>query len=300
LTKTKGKIDVAPTGRSKCSLCGKQIRKGDQQYSGYQPGWQYHLACAAKDIPMGWDGNLARRAKSLLAKLPAAAPPPAPASLADPALVAGLRANPDDEAARKVFADALVARGDPWGEILALEQAGKRAAAAKLLKKHAAQVTGGFGLRRFTWTDGFIDEVEIDRRDPSQASSMLDDVCALPAAVLLRGLRLWLPVTDWLAKQISERAPALRKLSACLNQGSIFLGSNPAGLGKLELSRLEELEVFVEEEPRLAHSRRCSRRRRCPRCAGSRCSATRRPACTGAPRSSTRSSPRRWLAASAS
>jgi uncharacterized protein (TIGR02996 family) len=52
-------------------------------------------------------------------------------------LLAEILANPDDDGLRQVFGDALLERGDPRGELIALQLSGKNPArAAKLLEKH--------------------------------------------------------------------------------------------------------------------------------------------------------------------
>jgi uncharacterized protein (TIGR02996 family) len=76
-----------------------------------------------------------------VAELLAAAPPLARAPAADPEapLWAEIAAHPDDDAPRRVLADALLSRGDPRGELIALQCAGRaktRAREAKLVRQH--------------------------------------------------------------------------------------------------------------------------------------------------------------------
>jgi hypothetical protein len=231
------KLDVAGTGQSRCKGCGKQIPKGEHRFLGFYGSW-YHLACAAEQRPRGFDGALEKRAAKLLAANPPKAPAAAPR---DAELEAALRANPD-EATRRVFADALLARGDVWGEILALELAGKPADA--LFKKHAKKLMGGLPPKLFSWERGFIDEVVLEMRGVEYALQQLDDVCALPAAVLLRSLAVRIGATPELARRISERAPTLRKLLAWVSLGKVDC------LGDLALPKLEELRIYLQFQPR--------------------------------------------------
>jgi uncharacterized protein (TIGR02996 family) len=75
----------------------------------------------------------------------------------DAALEAAIIANPDDDAAYLVYADWLLARGDPRGDLIALQHADKPESAA-LLEQHLGDWLGisDLGRVRLTWRWGFI------------------------------------------------------------------------------------------------------------------------------------------------
>jgi uncharacterized protein (TIGR02996 family) len=105
---------------------------------------------------------LARRAAATRAKIPAPSEDVKP--LARPQrpedLLAAVYANPDDDAPRMVLADALIERGDPVGELIALQLRGKKAS----WKPHAKRWLGD--LHRFVYADfvmrrGFLAEATL-------------------------------------------------------------------------------------------------------------------------------------------
>lgn len=64
---------------------------------------------------------------------------------------------PEDLAARTVYADELQARGDPRGEMIALELAGARAQAAELRGCTAGVNHDGPGDTAYTCAGGQVD-----------------------------------------------------------------------------------------------------------------------------------------------
>ena len=72
------------------------------------------------------------------------------------ALEKTIAADPTDEAAYLVYADWLQAQGDPRGELIALQIAGKTKPAAKLLARHADYFLGPLAAHQ-TCHDGFRD-----------------------------------------------------------------------------------------------------------------------------------------------
>ena len=86
-------------------------------------------------------------------------------------LLAAIYERPDDLAARSVYADYLQDRGDPRGELIALQLAGvfpERQAA--LLRAHEADWLAGTGMIQARWRDGFVDActctADADPADP--------------------------------------------------------------------------------------------------------------------------------------
>ena len=104
-------------------------------------------------------------------------------------LEAQIDAAPDDDALYAVYGDLLARRGDPRGELIALQlaaqaQTGKaadklRALATKYLTTHAAALLGPLAPHAdaLTWRSGFIRRIEL-------ASSPRVDVAAVVAQVL--------------------------------------------------------------------------------------------------------------------
>lgn len=127
------------------------------------------------------------------------------------ALEQAIEHSPDDPAPYLVLADQLQSKGDPRGELIALQHAGAgksaagakaRAAANKLLAKHADVFLGplaaypegkwmmGFGV---SWRFGFIEKAEIDYRTADgkttyDAVTAIGELLAHPSARFLREL----------------------------------------------------------------------------------------------------------------
>jgi uncharacterized protein (TIGR02996 family) len=96
-------------------------------------------------------------------KPPAKKRQPAGSSPAQDALLEAILADPTDDRARLVYADALQDLGDPRGELVALQISGGKSAEARakqLLEKHR-KTWQDFGAKgaRYTWARGFIDRV---------------------------------------------------------------------------------------------------------------------------------------------
>src|SRR5262245_30533051 len=145
------RIEEAISGRSRCKHCSKTIAKGEHRFGNDdENAFWYHLACAPAAKP-GAFKPFAEEA----AKLAAPSAPKRADGAEHAELAAKLRANPADPATRAVYADWLQSQGNPLGEIIALELAGKADAAKKLLKKHAAEICGGFSPKLFQWKGGF-------------------------------------------------------------------------------------------------------------------------------------------------
>jgi uncharacterized protein (TIGR02996 family) len=91
--------------------------------------------------------------------------------LGDPALLGAIHANPDDDAARLVYADLLESRGDPRGEFIQLQCRAEHAPTPELLARiaeleraHASTwlepiLALALGAR-FTFRRGFIDGIQ--------------------------------------------------------------------------------------------------------------------------------------------
>ena len=92
-----------------------------------------------------------------------APPPAAPTAARDEDLLAAVRERPDDDAALEIYRDHLLEKGDPRGELIALQlapsldEAGKRRLAA-LLRKHRKEWLGPLAgvAARATFERGFV------------------------------------------------------------------------------------------------------------------------------------------------
>ncbi len=125
----------------------------------------------------------------------------------DPELEAQCLASPDSPAPWSVYADWLMAAGDPRGPLAALHLAGKTTEAADYLSSHAEALLGGFAdAVELTWRHGFaigarIKVVERDDRTFELEESTAGFL-ALPIARFVRALRFGLAdreveANDW-------------------------------------------------------------------------------------------------------
>lgn len=95
--------------------------------------------------------------------------------------IAAIRAAPDDDAPRLVYADWLLERGDPRGELIVLqcgpqtEEAKKRA--RELLQLHQTQWLGAivYVTRTQVWERGFLVSAELTRRERGVVAPAIGD-----------------------------------------------------------------------------------------------------------------------------
>ena len=198
--------------------------------------------------------------------------------------------DPDDELAREVYADYLMLRGDPRGEMIAL-QLGDRdpARVAQLIATHAHKWLGplkrrlhdveferGFPAR--ARIDGWSAEMHALLHDTPAAATIraltiervtaadLDVLCADRAmAARIAGLRTYdVPVADVLAHLASDPFPALTALALRVGDAGAPVALRPlwglavgARLVELSCTSLEIvpwLELLASAPPRLARS----------------------------------------------
>jgi hypothetical protein len=241
------RIEQAKSDRSSCRQCGQRIAKGEHRFGNDDLNalW-YHLGCAEAGKPRAFK-PFAAKAATLMAKAPKkpAAKPKQKPNGRDADLEARLIANPDDETLA-VFADALQSSGDPWGELIALELAGKEKEAKKVLKANLESLVGSFAPRMFDWRRGFIDRIQLEARSKSSSQrEMLDKALELRTAILVRELSLPLKLDDDFVAFLNKRVPqTVTKLFTWL--------VNP--VGKLALPNLERLDLYVltDETPDVA------------------------------------------------
>lgn len=228
------RIEEAKTDRSSCRQCGQRIARGEHRFGNDDMNalW-YHLGCAATGKPVAFK-PFAKKAAALMPKT-AAKPAAKKAGARNPALEAKLAANPDDDT-RAVYADWLQSNGDPWGEIIALELAGKEADAKKLFKQHGDALAGGLAPRMFGWHKGFIDRIQLERRaSVAQQKQTLETLFALPATLLVRELVMPGKLDAACIAVVNQQAP--RTVT------KVFMWLVDAA-GGLALPNLEQLDLF--------------------------------------------------------
>lgn len=95
---------------------------------------------------------------------PEPAKPAAVVAKPNPALEKAIIANPDDTDAYLVLADWLQGQGDPRGDLIALQHAGKKKEATALLKKHpelTPSITPTPATYDLAWENGFLKSAHI-------------------------------------------------------------------------------------------------------------------------------------------
>ena len=98
----------------------------------------------------------------IIAKAPVKPVKPALAVQRNLALEAKVIASTDDDALA-VFGDWLQSHGDPWGELIALQLAGKKREAKQFLKQHMVELIGEtLHPRMFEWRRGVVDLVRLE------------------------------------------------------------------------------------------------------------------------------------------
>jgi uncharacterized protein (TIGR02996 family) len=199
------RIEQAKTDRSSCRFCNKQIAKGEYRFGNDDlNAFWYHLACAPEGKPRAFKPFAKQAAKLAPAKKPAK-PKPQAAGARNAELEAKLVAEPT-KAARGVFADWLQSQGDPWGEVIALELAGKAAAAKQLIKQHSDALTGGYAGRGLEWRHGFIDVIRLEG-SLKGAKAALPALLGLRTTLLLRELVLPMAPDAELIRIVNAQAP---------------------------------------------------------------------------------------------
>jgi uncharacterized protein (TIGR02996 family) len=124
----------------------------------------------------------------------------------NPELEKAIFADPYDRDAYSVYADWLQSEGDPRGELIALQIAGKTKAAQELLKKHASEFLGplaehqktydGKDADAFTWKFGFIHGARLSHESyaneefEGSLAAILEDLLRHPSGKFLTELTM--------------------------------------------------------------------------------------------------------------
>ncbi|MFO0597157.1 MAG: hypothetical protein U0228_17720 [Myxococcaceae bacterium] len=168
--------------------------------------------------------------------------------------------NPTDSAQYQVYADFLLSKGDPRGELISLQQAGKHAEASALLDKHADVFLGplkdfrvtfdGTEEDAFAWRSGFIRSAtlsldvntvgDVETETPEAEITLEAGLGALldhPSGALLEQLTIPINMLDdggyfapALAPLLQKGCPSLRSLRI----GRFSCCGGPGGEGDYE------------------------------------------------------------------
>jgi Poly(ADP-ribose) polymerase and DNA-Ligase Zn-finger region len=198
-------VEVAPTGRSKCLHCEKAIAQGEERLavertfevngsSRTGPGF-LHLTCAPTFTQTP---DIVQRARSSSVASAPSAKPAAPAPRTPQDFERGIVERPDDAGRYQVWADALLASGEPLGEVITAS-ATTPALFKAALKKHqlvvlgrpacAALKAGGLEL---DWKYGVVQTARLvceadGRADPTtEVEAMWRDLLSRPAMRFVR------------------------------------------------------------------------------------------------------------------
>ncbi len=174
---------------------------------------------------------------------------------------------PDDQAGYLVYADWLQQHGDPRGELIALQCAGKRKQADKLLAHRAAHFLGDLAVtpqrllpypygalgRTTTWRWGYLEAVWLSRKtidgDAPTVADALDGLLHHPSAAFVRELTIGIVAYsgnsyDEIAKVIGKHElPTLKRLVI----GDFYSGGDRA---QLERHRQPRADLEGGAEPR--------------------------------------------------
>lgn len=156
--------------------------------------------CARRDTGTAGLSASVRSTVGLVAKKKSAEPAAKPVTAEQGRFLAAILANPEDKKARLVYADLLQDRGDPRGELIALQcaradladddarAAELDASIAALLKKHKKAWTSACGENkgaRWEYRRGFVEKLSLDAKD------LLANAAAIFAAEPLEELNIW-------------------------------------------------------------------------------------------------------------
>ena len=143
------------------------------------------------------------------------------ASERETALLRQILDRPEDLAARTVYADELQSRGDPRGELIALELAGARVEAAVLRRAHAATWWPELAGVPFATRNGFVERIHA-------SASRLGELQPLFAREPVRELELG-------DGAIAAALPA--------TLGRLAVSGDVGGLAAIDRTRIERLEL---------------------------------------------------------
>jgi len=240
-------IEQAKTARSSCRQCHKAIARGEHRF-GNGSEW-FHLTCAPVGRPREFK-PFAKQA-AILAK-----PPELEVNNPrNPVLEARLVANPDDVQVRTEYAEWLQRQGHPLGKIIALELAGKSAAATKLFDSQRMTLTGGLSPKLFEWDRFFIRRVKLEAgqseptKMPPQLATLLQ-VLSLPTGLLVREIAIPARLDASVVAALGEKIPpTVTKLFMWFTNAAAALAL--PHLTRLELFAFRDIELDPTKLPPL-------------------------------------------------
>jgi uncharacterized protein (TIGR02996 family) len=212
------------------------------------------LAVAYPDPPPQLDAEDA----ATVAAICADAAPSARGAETEAALLAAVHANPAEDGPRAIYGDWLLERGDPRGELIALQLAGgDRKRAQDLVAQHRPRWIAGLEDFIFicAFARGFLDDVWFvsDRAIPSDPrwSTVTKACAALPASddhpMPILAVATSLPCEAIIQLASLAAPPPLRTLGWSLPHG----GWSPAVGYRADVARA--LEALATALPRLSH-----------------------------------------------
>lgn len=106
------------------------------------------------------------------------------------------RATPDNPAPWSVYADRLIERGDPRGEVAQLHVAGKAAQGDDLVRRRATLLFGSreiaYGARELTYRHGFVVGARLRAKDNTDLAAVTRELLASPMLMFVERLRFGL------------------------------------------------------------------------------------------------------------
>jgi uncharacterized protein (TIGR02996 family) len=223
-----------------CKVCRKPLRRGSECWgiASTPPRW-YHLACALAARPAGF----ATFAPFVRLKVAAATPSTKGRVARSPKLEAAILAAPKDRGAIAVLGDWLQEQGDPWGELIALSLARRRAAVELFLAARMQDLAGSLdslgAFPQLTWRDGLIRAAAPRGDKPTLIAKWLTTLFGLRTAFAIDKV------------QIGKASPEVIRALAGAPRGlrTVILKPYGPGLAKLAHPTVVRLEITAALKP---------------------------------------------------
>jgi hypothetical protein len=224
------RIEQASLGTSSCRECGKPIKKGEWRFGKTvnEPRW-FHLRCAERGAPVVFP-PFAKQAKAILGDR---AEVRRPLTEVDRATVGAARKD-----SLPVLADWLQAKGDPWGEFIALRLARRHEAAVEFFDEHLESLLGDLNPDDVQWMDGVIHTVSLSGNTAGFAKHF-EALFTQRTAARLVSLDVYSKLDAKHLRLLSQKAPATLT--------SLRLQKEASGLEVLALPSLETLTLELPE-----------------------------------------------------
>jgi hypothetical protein len=195
-----------------CRDCNRWIPRGTYRFGSYDVDRWYHLECAQVRDSRAFQ-PFAEEAERLSGATPATR---RDVRERNAELEAHVVAQ-DDDATLAVFADWLQSVDDPWGDLIALELAGRAADARDVLKQNLDDLIGDLSPRMFEWRRGCIHKATLDVLPSTEGQAILEKIFALRTSLILRELHVPILMREEAVAMLNERGRTLRSLFAWFN-----------------------------------------------------------------------------------